>query len=145
VLALNNRAIIAKTIEIEKKWDESIVVSGFPAQLRQVFSNLLRNAIEASDPGKKILLRISGGRRWGSARELSARVSFADQGFGIPRENMERIFEAFFTTKELKGSGIGLWLSSTIVQEHRGCIQVRSCTRQPGSGTCMSVVLPRQQ
>jgi two-component system NtrC family sensor kinase len=145
VLALNNRTIIAKTIEIEKEWDESIVVSGFPAQLRQVFSNLLRNAIEASNPGKKILLRISCSKRWSNSQEPSARVSFADQGCGIPSENMERIFEAFFTTKELKGSGIGLWLSSTIVQEHRGRIQVRSCTRPLRSGTCVSVVLPRQQ
>jgi two-component system NtrC family sensor kinase len=145
VLALNNRTMIAKTIEIEKEWDESIVVSGFPAQLRQVFSNLLRNAIEASNPGKKILLRISRSQRWSNSQEPSARVSFADQGCGIPRENMERIFEAFFTTKELKGSGIGLWLSTTIVQEHRGRIQVRSCTRPLRSGTCVSVVLPRQQ
>ena len=145
VLALNNRTIIAKTIEIEKDWDESIVVSGFPAQLRQVFSNLLRNAIEASNPGKKILLRISRSQRWSHSREPSARVSFADQGCGILPENMERIFEAFFTTKELKGSGIGLWLSSTIIQEHRGRIQVRSCTRPLRSGTCVSVVLPRQQ
>jgi two-component system NtrC family sensor kinase len=144
VLALNNRAVIAKTLEIEKDWDESVVIPGFPAQLRQVFSNLLRNAIEASEPGKKIVLRISCSRRWVNSGEPSARISFADQGLGIPPENMKRIFEAFFTTKELKGSGIGLWLSSTIVQEHRGRIQVRSCTRPSASGTCVSVVLPRQ-
>lgn len=120
VLALNNRAIVGKSITIEKDWDESIVVSGFPAQLRQVFSNLLRNAIEASDAGTKIRLRISASRRCDNSREPSVRVSFADQGCGIPAENMDRIFEAFFTTKELKESGIGLWLSSTMVQEHCG-------------------------
>lgn len=141
VLALNNRAIVSKGLVIEKEWDESVTVRGFPAQLRQVFSNLLRNAIEASEPGKKVRLRISG-HRAGAASEPCARVSFADYGTGIPKENINRIFEAFFTTKDLKGSGVGLWLSNSIVQEHNGRIQVKSCTDPRHSGTCISVRLP---
>jgi len=118
------------------------VIEGYPAQLRQVFSNLLRNAVEASEPGNRLVLKVSHCSRWSDGRELAARVSFADEGVGIPAENIERIFEAFFTTKELRGSGIGLWLSNSIIQEHRGRIQVRSCTRKTASGTCMSVLLP---
>ena len=141
VLALNNRAIVAKALVIEKEWDESVVVRGFPAQLRQVFSNLLRNAIEASNSGKKIRLRISGCSS-GQTDGSFARVSFADYGGGIPKDNIGRVFEAFFTTKELRGSGIGLWLSNTIVQEHYGRIQVKSSTSPSRSGTCVSVLLP---
>jgi len=144
VLALNNRAILEKNLIVEKDWNESVIVHGFPAQLRQVFSNLLQNAIEASHPGKKIRLRVSGCHRWGKLAEPSARVSFADQGIGIAKENIDRVFEAFFTTKALKGSGIGLWLSTTIVREHHGRLQIRSCIRPSASGTCISVLLPAE-
>ena len=142
VLALNNRAIVNKNIRVMREWDASLSVQGFPAQLRQVFSNLIRNAIEASHKEKKLRLRISGYPRGGSNAKRVARVTISDQGVGIAPQNLRRIFEAFFTTKDLKGSGIGLWLSSTIVQEHRGYIKVRSSTRQSRSGTCISVVLP---
>jgi two-component system, NtrC family, sensor kinase len=142
VLALNNRAILSNGLQIEKDWDESVMVQGFPAQLRQVFSNLLRNAIEASHPGGRIQLKLSRCHSPRNRPEQSVRVTFADHGVGIPKENLKRVFEAFFTTKELRGSGIGLWLSNTIVQEHRGKIQVRSCTCPPATGTCVSVLLP---
>jgi two-component system NtrC family sensor kinase len=142
VLALNNRTIAAKELRIERDWDESIVVRGFPAQLRQVFSNLLRNAIDASDVGGRIRIRVSGRRDWTKLQASAARVLFADQGIGILPENMDHIFEPFFTTKELKGSGIGLWLSNSIVQEHHGHIRVRSSSLASRSGTCVAVILP---
>jgi signal transduction histidine kinase len=139
VLALNNRALAEKQLRIKKDWEGSYVVCGFPAQLRQVFSNLIRNAIEASFTGKEIRLRISGMTRWG---EPAVRVTIHDHGIGIPNQARKQIFDAFFTTKELKGSGIGLWLSANIVQEHRGRIQVRSSTAAANPGTCVSVILP---
>ena len=145
VLALNNREIQTKEISIRKELSENAMIDGFPAQLRQVFSNLLRNAIEASEPGQEIRLRICRLHEWGRNKEPVVRVSFADHGVGISKENIDRIYEAFYTTKELKGSGIGLWLSANIVQEHRGCILVRSRDRQPLSGTCFSIILPAQR
>ena len=141
VLALNNRAVLEKALRVEKDWASSPPIHGFPAQLRQVFSNLIRNAIEASRPDGKIRIKISPNRLGGDLREPAVRVTVADCGVGIPRENIQRIFEAFFTTKDLKGSGVGLWLSSTIVHEHGGRLQVRSSTGLQ-TGTCMSVVLP---
>jgi PAS domain S-box-containing protein len=144
VLALNNRAVIEKNLRIEKDWDDTVVICGFPAQLRQVFSNLVRNAIEASHQGKSIHIRVSSCTMWSKVEKEAARVTISDSGIGIATQYLPRIFDAFFTTKELKGSGVGLWLSSTIVQEHRGRIQVRSRTHAPGSGTCISVILPRE-
>jgi len=142
VLALNNRAVVDKALEIEKDWDSSLLIQGFPAQLRQVFSNLVRNAVEASFRGGKVRIRISTSKLRQQREQPAVRVTIVDHGVGISTENIKRIFDAFFTTKDLKGSGIGLWLSSSIVHEHGGHLRVRSSTQPPRSGTCMSVVLP---
>ncbi len=142
VLALNNRAIVEKHLRIRKEWNAAVQVHGFPAQIRQVFSNLVRNAIEASVPEGEIRIRISKRTLWNGASKQAVRISIADHGVGISRENIPKIFEAFFTTKALKGSGVGLWLSSTIIHEHKGKLQVRSTNQLPKTGTCMSVLLP---
>jgi len=144
VLALNNRAILDKGLRIERDWDTSLSIQGFPAQLRQVFSNLLRNAVEASFAGGQITIRISSSRLPGHPAGSAVRVTIADQGVGIPRENMKRVFDAFFTTKDLKGSGVGLWLSSSIIHEHGGSLRVHSSTQPSRSGTCFSALLPTQ-
>jgi two-component system, NtrC family, sensor kinase len=142
VLALNNRAVVDKHLHIRKDWNTALRIEGFPAQLRQVFSNLVRNAIEASFPNGEIRIKISPTSLGRDLTRPAVRVTVADQGTGIPPENMKRIFDAFFTTKDLKGSGVGLWLSSSIVQEHGGYIRARSCIRRSESGTYLSVVLP---
>jgi signal transduction histidine kinase len=142
VLALNNREVVDKNLCIFKDWQGPVTINGFPAQLRQVFSNLIRNAIEASNRDAKIRIRISRCTLYREPRERGARITISDDGVGILPENLAKIFDAFFTTKELKGSGIGLWLSSTIVQEHGGRIQLRSSTVPRRSGTCVSVILP---
>jgi two-component system NtrC family sensor kinase len=142
VLALNNRALVDKNLHIRKDWDTSLRIEGFPAQLRQVFSNLVRNAIEASFPKGEIRIKISPTSLGRDLTKPAVRVTVADQGVGIPPENLKRIFDAFFTTKDLKGSGVGLWLSASIVQEHGGYIRARSCTGRIESGTYLSVVLP---
>ena len=145
VLALNNRVVEEKDLLIVREWDLSACVVGFPAQLRQVFSNIMRNAIEASPEGSRLRIRIAQTKMYLNRPEAAVRITVADQGSGIAERNRARIFDAFFTTKELKGSGVGLWLSSSIVQEHHGAIQVRSSTEAGRSGTCMSVILPCEQ
>ncbi len=126
VLALNNRSLVDRAIRVRKEWDSTQTIQGFPAQLRQVFSNLVRNAIEASSHAGEIRIRISKSKL-GVAQSIPAvRITIGDHGVGIRPENLNRIFEAFFTTKNLKGSGVGLWLSANIVTEHGGKLQVRS-------------------
>jgi two-component system, NtrC family, sensor kinase len=141
-LMQNGHAIAEKHLHVSREWDGAVRIQGYPAQLRQVFSNILRNAIEASMPGKEIRIRISPSSAQFDRLCPTVRVTIMDHGHGIPTANLKKIFEAFFTTKELKGSGVGLWLSSTIVQEHGGRIQVRSSTELGRSGTCFSVCLP---
>lgn len=142
VFILNNRAIAAKNLRVERECASPVTVEGFPAQLRQVFSNILGNAIDASNPTGKLRVRISVAPLLGEQTEPGARITIADCGKGISKTNLSKIFEAFFTTKAGRGSGVGLWLSSTIVQEHRGRIRVRSSDRAEGSGTIVSVHLP---
>ncbi|HEY6844629.1 MAG TPA: ATP-binding protein [Terracidiphilus sp.] len=142
VMALNNRALAEKRLRIRTEWNSSLPIQGFPAQLRQVFSNLIRNAIEASFPDGEIRIRTSDTRFWHGPGQRAVRIMIADHGIGIPQENIARIFDAFFTTKDLKGSGIGLWLCSTIVHEHGGILRVRSTTVPSRSGACLSVLLP---
>ncbi len=142
VLALNNRDILERHLKTFKQWKGPVTIHGFPAQLRQVFSNLIRNAIEASNAGATIRVRISRSVLYREPIEQGVRVTISDTGVGIAPENLARVFDAFFTTKELRGSGIGLWLSLAIVQEHKGLIKIRSSTQPSHSGTCISVLLP---
>jgi two-component system NtrC family sensor kinase len=145
VLALNNRAIVEKKLNVRKEWNPGVCIEGFPAQLRQVFSNIVRNAIDASQIEGKIRIRISASFLGRGFEEKAARVTIADNGIGISRENIARVFDAFFTTKELKGTGVGLWLSSTIVHEHRGRIQLKSSVGPDRTGTSISVLLPEKR
>jgi signal transduction histidine kinase len=142
VLALNKRELLDRDLQIVRDWKDKVTVYAFPAQLRQVFSNLIRNAIEASARGAEIRIRISRRTLHRKPTECGARITVADKGVGIASQNLHKVFDAFFTTKDLKGTGVGLWLSSTIVQEHRGRIQLRSSTQAERSGTCVSVLLP---
>ena len=142
VLALNNRAIVEKNLDVLTDWNREIQVEGFPAQLRQVFSNIIRNAIDASNIKGRLRIKINRTFLGHDLLEPAARVTVADSGCGIPREYLGKVFDAFFTTKELRGTGVGLWVSSTIVQEHRGRIQVRSSIKPERAGTSISVLLP---
>jgi signal transduction histidine kinase len=142
VLALNNPSLGDKRLLVNKDWTAEVCVEGFPAQLRQVFSNIVRNAIDASPAGGTIHIRITPTILRRETQEPAARITISDQGVGIPKKNLGKVCDAFFTTKELKGTGIGLWLSSTIIHEHRGRIQIRSSDQPERSGTCVSVLLP---
>ncbi|HLY41263.1 MAG TPA: ATP-binding protein [Terracidiphilus sp.] len=122
---------------LQKRRAEKIY--GFPGQLMQVFSNLVRNAAEASPPGSEVTVRVSsvvrGGRR-------GSRVTIHDRGSGIPAEIEGSIFDPFFTTKELRGSGLGLWVSKSLIARHEGTIRFRSSARRGRSGTTFEVFLP---
>ena len=141
VLFLHSRDLLKKNILVQRDWDESLCIYAHPAQLRQVFSNLIQNAIDASFPEGEIRIRVSRSQRWNGNNQKAVRTTIIDRGAGITPLNLGRIFAPFFTTKGIKGSGIGLWLSSNIVGQHKGRIQVRSCTRVPKTWTCFSVLL----
>ena len=102
-------------------------------QLQQVFLNILNNAEAAVRDGGRIDIRVR------TAGERRVVVSIADDGIGIPKENLDRIFEPFFTTREGSGTGLGLSITYGMVQKLGGEITVES---EAGKGTCFTVILP---
>jgi len=143
VLQLYTVKITTKKIATKKEFDKSCEISGFAGELRQLFSNLIVNAVDAMQAGGCLRLRVCRAQEHSGHRRAGVRVIFADNGSGISDADRNRIFEPFFTTKKDSGTGLGLWLSEGIVHKHGGRITVRSCTRPGRSGTVFSVFLPR--
>jgi two-component system, sporulation sensor kinase E len=115
-------------------------------KLRQVFANILDNAIDALDTvveGRRVEVFIENGARAAAngSRGDAATVRVRDNGCGIPADKVDRIFNPFFTTKE-KGTGLGMAISRKIVEAHEGAIDVVSET---GRGTEFLVTLPLPQ
>ncbi len=128
-------------VSIAGRWEAEATIIGFAGETRQVMSNLLLNAIEATPAGGKVVVHCYQSKAWrGVARGY--RVTIADNGVGIDPQSRAHIFEPFFTTKGEKGTGLGLWVSAGIVNRAGGSIRVRSTPRAGRSGTCFSVFLP---
>ena len=140
VLSAYSSKIEGTRITLEKRYADVGPLSAFPGELRQVFSNLVLNAIEAVANSGKVSIHVKHVHD-GDGQE-GVCVSVADDGPGIAPEHMNRIFEPFFTTKESKGTGLGLWVSQGIVHKHKGSIKVRSSISPVYHGTCFMVFLP---
>src|SRR5215469_3322165 len=142
VLQLYGPKLSAKRIQTTREFDQRCEIWGFSGELRQLFSNLIMNASEAVSEGGHLRLRVCCSREWSPDQREGVRVVVADNGSGISRRDLPRVFEPFYTTKGERGTGLGLWLSEGIVRKHQGLIRVRRCTRPGQSGTVFSVFLP---
>lgn len=132
-------------IELRSKLGGANPMMGYPDEVRQVIDNLLINAIEAMPKGGSITVSARRCRSWGREESHGTRLTIADTGTGIAKENFARVFEAFFTTKSDKGTGLGLWAVRGIVAKHNGEMRIRS-TDSPGrSGTVVSIFWPDAQ
>lgn len=108
-------------------------------ELRQVFANLLTNALDAlAKTGGFIRVRVRPSTVW-KRGVPGVRITIADNGQGMDTATRARIYEALFTTKSTMGTGLGLWITAELVNKHGGTIYVRS---QMGRGTAFTVVLP---
>lgn len=141
ILDLLQSKIRSKRAIVENRCDAKLQVTAVYGELRQVFSNLLVNSLDAIPENGKVVLRASVSRDRGAGTDR-VRVLVADDGKGISPETLPKIFEPFFTTKGLIGNGLGLWVSKQIVEKHGGAFHVRSCTNGPHKGTTFAVVLP---
>ena len=121
-------------IKIEEDLQELPMINGDAAQLKQVFLNVILNAIEAMQGERKILTI----RSTRVDKEHMVAVEISDTGSGIPPEHMSQIFDPFFTTKR-KGTGLGLSVVYGIINKHHGEIHVQS---KPGEGTTVRIELP---
>jgi PAS domain S-box-containing protein len=140
VLGLQERLIQAQKIEVEKQYRVQGSVLGFPVELKQVFMNLVSNAIQAMPNGGRLRITVSRvGQRDG---KTGVQINISDRGCGIKHEDARHLFEPFFTTKALKGTGLGLWISRSIIHKHDGTLNFRTVFSASGASTCFRIFLP---
>ena len=128
-------------ILVETSFASETTIYCLENEIRQVLSNLIANAIDATRKGGKLIVRshdVPGSMKGGPG----IRITVADTGHGMTQATRKRIFEPFFTTKELNGTGLGLWVSANVVERHQGRLVVRSSQRPDCHGTVFSVFLP---
>ena len=142
VTQLYLRKLQQSHVTIEKHIENGAEIFGFPGELRQLFSNLSLNAMEAMKEGGRLRLRVVRTHEWAGEQRPGVRVTVADTGSGISPNSLPHIFEPFYTTKKENGTGLGLWLAYGIAQKHTGWIRVASRTTPPGCGTVFVVFLP---
>ncbi len=129
------RPQLKNRIDIKKLYHSDGLVEGNPGQLNQVFLNLLSNAAQAISGQGLIQIRTKDLKN-------EIHIKIYDNGIGMTEEVLNRIFEPFYTTKDIgQGTGLGLSISYSIIQNHNGRIQVES---KPGKGTAFSVYLPKK-
>jgi signal transduction histidine kinase len=134
VLSLYQGRLNALNIKVERDYDASMDLFCFAGEIRQVFANLVGNSIDATSQGGRLLVRARRSRSWKAPGQRGVRFVVADTGAGMEDAVRERVFEAFFTTKEVTGTGLGLWVSHEIILKHRGVVHVRSRTAAKGEG-----------
>lgn len=135
VVTVFHRRLESASIKVCRDYQTDGEVSIYPSEFRQVFTNLIANAVDAIEYGGELRLSIEKLPN----EEIVVRI--ADTGCGIPAENLASIFEPFFTTKGERGTGIGLWVTKSILEKVGGRIEVVSSTTGK-KGTCFSIFLP---
>jgi PAS domain S-box-containing protein len=144
LLELQARRLQLNAIQLERRYLSSSTVRGFPVELKQVFLNLLGNAIQAMPTGGRLRIRVSERLdRKKQSPELC--IFICDTGSGIHPEHAKHLFEPFFSTKAAKGTGLGLWISKGIIQKYEGTICFRSISFKNGNATCFRVAIPRSK
>lgn len=140
-LLLLDRRIAIQQIQVVTQLADRCTVQGFPAELRQVVTNVLVNAVEAAGQRGRMRIRL----QMVPAEELrgaGALIEVADSGPGIQNGAGSKIFQPFFTTKGEQGTGLGLWVSMGIVQKHGGMIRLTNCSDDVYRGACARIFLP---
>jgi signal transduction histidine kinase len=122
----------SREVEVTVRMEGELQFAFDPELLKVALSNLVQNAIQASQAGQEVEIRVA-------SRGESVMIFVSDRGEGIPQQNLESVFNPFFTTKP-QGVGLGLPIVAKIVDEHRGRIQVFS---ESGKGTRFELTLPR--
>lgn len=141
ILELQLRRLEFNKVTIDKKYTSHGMVQGFPVELKQVFLNLIGNAVQAMPEGGQLRLHVFDSMRR-KDRQAGTRISICDTGVGIDVEHARHLFEPFFTTKAAKGTGLGLWISKGIIQKYGGSITFRSFRGSGRNITCFQIFLP---
>jgi signal transduction histidine kinase len=143
VLAMFRTPLSTNRVILSKKLTCTRLVSVQPGEMRQALGNLVANALDAIGlSGGRLIVRCFDTTDQRRQRK-GVRILLSDSGAGIAESARAHIFDAFYTTKELKGSGIGLWLTSEVMAKHNGYIRLRSRTEGDYRGTLFDIFLPQ--
>jgi PAS domain S-box-containing protein len=149
VFSIYNGRLNALSIQVVRDYDPEMDLFCFAGEMRQVFANLVGNAIDALSANGRLLVRARRSWNWNNPAQIGVRFTVADNGAGMEPEVRDHAFEPFFTTKELTGTGLGLWVSQEIVVKHRGVVHLRSRTGSPDRsagkkavGTVFQIFIP---
>ncbi len=138
VLLLLDRQLKDKSVAVGRMLADGAPIQGFPGELRQVFTNLVTNAAEASGRGGRVQIMLEPV----ADTRLGATVTITDSGPGVAEANQAKLFKPFFTTKGELGTGLGLWVSKGIVEKHGGKIELTNSTDPIFPGAAVRVYLP---
>jgi PAS domain S-box-containing protein len=142
VLALYQGRLLNSGVRVRRSTRGDVKGLVYESEIRQVLNNLLSNALDAMrDQGGVLTVRARCAES--PVTGLAGfRISVADTGGGMSPETLSHIFEPFFTTKGLQGTGLGLWVSSQIVEKQGGSLRVKSNRNERGHGTVFSLFIP---
>ena len=141
VLSIYEGRLRNSNITVEQNLRSNDEVLCLDGEIRQVLSNLVDNATDSMAMGGRLLLRSRTGTDWRTGRQ-GLIITVADTGTGMDKATRSKVFEAFFTTKGIGGTGLGLWISEEIVLRHEGRMTVRSSEQASSHGTVIALFLP---
>jgi PAS domain S-box-containing protein len=138
VLGVYRSRLLAGNVAVDCSFAHHRVIRASKDELMQIFSSLITNAIDAMPEGGVLNIATR------EAGEEGIEILVKDKGTGISRENLDRVFEPFFSTKGKRGTGIALWVARQLLEKRGGSIHLQSSTEFPWNGTTVSVFIPFQ-
>lgn len=142
VLELHSSKLKSTGISVIQRYCENAKLAVFPELMRQLFNNLLLNAIDAMPKGGKLRAKVVAAHEWLGCERTGLRITVADNGTGIAPEVLKRVREPFFTTKGADGNGMGLPVAQEIMTQHSGVLKIRSCIIPGKTGTVITMFIP---
>jgi PAS domain S-box-containing protein len=145
VLNLYQGRLANSSIQVEATYSTDVKIVCFENDIRQVLNNLIANAIDAMRHGGRLVIRAHDATDYSPGHiepRQGIRITIADTGHGMSPTVRSRVYEPFYTTKDLNGTGLGLWISAGIVARHHGRISLRSTVHPVQHGTVFSLFLP---
>ena len=130
-------------VSTEIRQDSQFLCSS--GEMHQVLTNLINNSIEAMAGPGRIRIRASASVDWKNRASKGVRITVADTGSGMSSQTARRMREAFFTTKDGTGTGLGMWIVYELIEKHSGKISVGSSTNPHHHGTSISLFIPTEQ
>jgi two-component system, chemotaxis family, CheB/CheR fusion protein len=142
LLLLYHGKLTAKSISVKRRYREAPPILCLEGDIRQIFANIIGNAVDAMNSRGTLAIGISQSHDWRKQNCPGTRITIADSGIGMDAATQLKMCKPFFSTKTGTGTGFGMWVSAQLVERLRGDLRVWSTTRPGRSGTALSLFFP---